>query len=91
MVQKYLHAAGYYTGMIGKWHLGSDPTGFDYWNILPGQGLYHDPVLIEGGKQKKWKGYATDIITDLAIEFIKNRPRDRPFFLCYQHKAPHRS
>lgn len=90
MVQKYLQRAGYYTGMIGKWHLGSDPTGFDYWDILPGQGLYHDPVLIEGGKQKRWKGYATDIITDLAIEFIKNRPREKPFFLCYQHKAPHR-
>ena len=90
MVQKYLQKAGYYTGMIGKWHLGSDPTGFDYWNILPGQGLYHDPVLIEAGKQKKWKGYATDIITDLAIEFVKNRPPEMPFFLCYQHKAPHR-
>src|SRR5262249_4642694 len=43
---KHLQAAGYHTGMIGKWHLGSDPTGFDYWNILPGQGTYFDPVFI---------------------------------------------
>src|SRR5215831_10865930 len=63
---KYLQAAGYHTGMIGKWHLGSDPTGFDYWNILPGQGRYHDPDFIEMGKRKMVKGYATDIITDLS-------------------------
>src|SRR5262249_45890815 len=59
---KYLQAAGYHTGMIGKWHLGTDPTGFDYWSILPGQGVYHDPVLIEMGQKKKIPGYATDII-----------------------------
>src|SRR3954468_21598393 len=90
MVQKYLEQAGYYTGMIGKWHLGSDPTGFDYWSVLPGQGLYYDPVFIEPDGRKKRQSYATDIITDLAIEFLKNRPKDKPFFLCYQHKAPHR-
>jgi arylsulfatase A-like enzyme len=90
MVQKYLQKAGYYTGMIGKWHLGSDPTGFDYWNILPGQGLYHDPVFISSEGKKKLNGYATDLITDMAIEFVKNRPKEKPFFLCYQHKAPHR-
>ena len=87
---KYLQAAGYHTGMIGKWHLGSDPTGFDYWNILPGQGVYHNPVLIEMGQRKKHQGYATDLITDLSIEFLKNCPKDKPFFLMCHHKAPHR-
>jgi arylsulfatase A-like enzyme len=87
---KYLQKAGYHTGMIGKWHLGSDPTGFDYWNILPGQGVYHDPVLIEKGQRKKHTGYATDIITDLSLGFLDQRPKDKPFFLMCHHKAPHR-
>ena len=89
-VAKMLQAGGYHTGMIGKWHLMSDPTGFDYWNILPGQGVYHDPEFIELGQRKKIPGYVTDIITDLSIEFLKNRPRDKPFFLMCHHKAPHR-
>jgi arylsulfatase A-like enzyme len=89
-VAKTLQAAGYHTGMIGKWHLQSDPTGFDHWNILVGQGLYHDPVFIDMGERKKLTGYATDIITDLSIDFLKNRPKDKPFFLMTHHKAPHR-
>jgi arylsulfatase A-like enzyme len=100
MLQKYLQQAGYYTGIIGKWHLGGNnasqpeegrPTGFDYWNILPGQGAYFDPVMIEMGERKKLKGYVTDIITDLAIEFVQKRPQEKPFFLMYHHKAPHRN
>ncbi len=100
LVSKYLQSAGYHTGMIGKWHLGGNdpqrpndgaPTGFDYWNILPGQGAYFDPVMIEMGQRKKLTGYATDIITDLSMEFIKQRPTDKPFFLMYHHKAPHRN
>src|SRR5690349_20104065 len=75
-VAKILQAAGYHTGMIGKWHLISDPTGFDYWDILPGQGAYYDPDFIEMGQRKKMAGYVTDIITDLSIDFLKNRPRD---------------
>jgi arylsulfatase A-like enzyme len=100
LVSKYLQAAGYYTGMVGKWHLGGNnpnrpnegsPTGFDYWNILPGQGAYFDPVMIEMGQRKKLTGYTTDIITDLSMDFIKKRPTDKPFFLMYHHKAPHRN
>ncbi len=87
---KYLQAAGYHTGMIGKWHLGSDPTGFDYWNVLPGQGVYHNPAFIENGKRTKHTGYCTDLIADFSIEFLKNRPKDKPFFLMSHHKAPHR-
>ena len=91
-VAKLLQAAGYHTGMIGKWHLGSDPTGFDYWEILPGQGSYTDPVLYTATGEKKYEGrYATDLITDLAIDFIERRPKDRPFFLMCHHKAPHRN
>jgi arylsulfatase A-like enzyme len=89
-VAKELQQGGYYTGMIGKWHLGSEPTGFDYWNILPGQGVYHNPVLIEMGKTNRHQGYATDLITDFAIQFLEKRPKDKPFFLMCHHKAPHR-
>ena len=100
MLQKYLQQAGYYTSVVGKWHLGANarkrpddgkPTGFDYWNILPGQGAYFDPLFIEMGERKKFKGYTTDIITDLTIDVLKNRPPDKPFFLMYHHKAPHRN
>jgi arylsulfatase A-like enzyme len=89
-VAKYLQSAGYYTGMIGKWHLGSDPTGFDQWSVLPGQGAYFDPDFLVAEGRKKIRGYATDVITDLAIDFLKNRPKDTPFFLMCHHKAPHR-
>ena len=90
LVAKYLQATGYHTGMIGKWHLGSDPTGFDAWTILPGQGVYVDPIFLEPGGPRQIKGYATDVITDLAIDFLDKRPKDKPFFLMYHHKAPHR-
>src|SRR5262249_20970774 len=85
LLQKSLQAAGYHTGMIGKWHLGSDPTGFDYWNILPGQGAYHDPVFIMKDGKKKHTGYCTDIITDFALAFLQDRPKDKPFFLMCHH------
>ncbi len=90
-VAKYLQAAGYHTGMIGKWHLGSDPTGFDSWTILPGQGLYFDPAFLDVHGRRVIKGYVTGIITDLALDFLRERPKDKPFFLMCHHKAPHRS
>lgn len=85
-----LHEAGYYTAMLGKWHLGSDPQGFDDWNILPGQGRYNDPVLYDRDGHRIYRGYVTEVITDLAIDLLKNRPKDKPFFLMCHHKAPHR-
>jgi arylsulfatase A-like enzyme len=90
-VAKYLQAAGYHTGMFGKWHLGSDPTGFDEWAVLPGQGVYVNPAFLDRNGRRVIQGYVSDIITDLAVDFLKNRPKDKPFFLMCHHKAPHRS
>ena len=90
-VARLLQQSGYYTGMIGKWHLGSDPAGFDHWEILPGQGAYMNPVLYTATGEKTYTGrYVTDVVTDLALEFLERRPRDKPFFLMLHHKAPHR-
>lgn len=93
-VQKIMQEDGYQTALIGKWHLGHggihDPTGFDYWNVLPGQGDYHDPKMFEMGEEKDYKGYVTDIITDLSLEWLKDRNKDEPFMLMCHHKAPHR-
>jgi arylsulfatase A-like enzyme len=90
-VARLLQAGGYHTGMIGKWHLGSDPSGFDRWEILPGQGAYTNPVFYSATDEKTYPGrYVTDVITDLGIEFLKSRLRNKPFFLMLHHKAPHR-
>jgi arylsulfatase A-like enzyme len=88
-VARELQRAGYHTGMMGKWHLGGTPTGFDVWRILPGQGRYMNPIFLSPGGSAEIKGYVTDVITDLSLEFLDRRPRDRPFFLMYHHKAPH--
>ncbi len=75
-VARLLQQGGYYTGMIGKWHLGSDPVGFDRWEILPGQGVYNDPVFYTATGETTYTGkYATNVITDLAIDFVEKRPQ----------------
>src|SRR5690606_15302662 len=86
-----MREAGYATALIGKWHLKTDPKGFDYWCVLPGQGAYHDPVMIEMGARKKLPGYTTDIVTDKSIAWLSQRPADKPFLLLCHHKAPHRN
>lgn len=86
---KLLREAGYQTAMIGKWHLASDPTGFDYWHVLPGQGIYFNPPMIEMGRKVKHQGYVTDIITDLSLDWLKRRNPAQPFLLMCHHKATH--
>jgi len=90
-VAKLLHIAGYQTAVVGKWHLISDPQGFDYWNIVPGQGEYYNPVFIENGTRKTVSGYVTNLTTDFAINWLDTRDKSKPFFLMYQQKAPHRN
>jgi len=87
---KLLRAAGYQTALIGKWHLVSEPTGFDEWHILPGQGVYYNPPMIHNGRQVQHQGYVTDLITDLSLGWLRNRDRSRLFLLMCHHKAPHR-
>lgn len=82
---KLLQKAGYQTALVGKWHLSlndakSPPTGFDYWNILPGQGDYYDPDMFEMGERKSHKGYATTIFTEMGLEFLKKRDPDKPLY-----------
>jgi arylsulfatase A-like enzyme len=90
---KYLQKAGFQTAIIGKWHLISNPTGFDHWEILPGQGSYYNPDFIQmDGSKKRAEGYVTDIVTDKALDWLKNgRDKEKPFVLMCQHKAPHRN
>lgn len=88
---KLLQSAGYQTSLIGKWHLQSLPTGFDHWQILIGQGPYYNPRFLVPGDTLQIEGYTTDIITDLALNWLDmQRNTSKPFMLMYQHKAPHR-
>ena len=89
---KLLQKVGYQTAIIGKWHLVSEPTGFDYWNILPDQGDYYNPTFITmSGEHVVEKGYVTDIVTDKAIDWMEEkRNPEKPFALFIHHKACHR-
>ncbi len=89
---KLLQQAGYQTAIIGKWHLQTYPTGFDYWKILPGQGVYYEPRIIDmKGDTATYHGYATDVITDEALQWLQQgRNAAKPFLLMLHHKAPHR-
>ena len=89
---KLLQANGYQTAMIGKWHLVSEPTGFNYWDILIGQGDFYNPKFIKNGERVQREGYATNIVTDLAINWMDSiRDKSKPFCLFIHHKAPHRT
>jgi arylsulfatase A-like enzyme len=89
---KLLRQAGYQTAIVGKWHLGSVPQGFDYWNILIGQGQYYSPTFIDNGDTTVIQGYATQITADLAINWLETlRDKEKPFMLMMHNKAPHRT
>lgn len=89
---KLMKKAGYETAIIGKWHLSSNPTGFDYWEILKGQGKYYNPDFKTSNGVKGRMGYCTTIIADLTLDWLKNkRDPNKPFMLMCQHKAPHRN
>lgn len=89
---KLLRKGGYQTAIIGKWHLKSEPVGFDYWKVLPGQGDYYNPDFRTPNGMERIEGYVTDIVTDLSLEWLRNgRDKSKPFMLMSQHKAPHRA
>jgi arylsulfatase A-like enzyme/lysophospholipase L1-like esterase len=90
---KILQKSGYETAVIGKWHLISNPTGFDYWEVLPDQGSYYNPDFIQmDGSKKRFEGYVTDLVVDKSLDWLKNRKdKSKPFVLMTQQKAPHRN
>ncbi|MGS0527396.1 sulfatase family protein [Zobellia nedashkovskayae] len=91
--QKILRTNGYQTAMIGKIHLPGKMQGFDYWEVLPGQGKYYNPDFITEEGDTNYKGeYVTDVITDRALNWLENeRDQDKPFMMMVHHKAPHRN
>ncbi len=86
---EYLQQAGYQTAMIGKYHLGDDPPGFDYYDILPGQGRYHNPEFLSKAGKHVVQGHVSDIVVDLALKWMDERATDRPFCICINDKATH--
>ncbi|MCH5305037.1 MAG: sulfatase [Rikenella sp.] len=87
---KLLQQRGYQTALIGKWHLISNPTGFDHWEILQGQGYYYNPDFITPEGTHREHGYVTNLITDKGIDYLEHRDRSKPFCLLLHHKAVHR-
>ncbi|MEM9479119.1 MAG: sulfatase [Verrucomicrobiota bacterium] len=89
---KLLQKAGYQTAIYGKSHLKGEPQGYDYWKVLPGQGLYFNPDFFTPDGKIRVEGHCTDIVTDMAVDFLQNkRSGEKPFMLMVQHKAPHRN
>ncbi|WP_420602399.1 sulfatase [Flagellimonas sp.] len=97
-IAKTLSANGYQTAIIGKWHLVGQPEGFDYFNVLPGQGLYWDPVMKtkedwvdghDGTKGIVHKGFSTDVITNMTISHLEKRDEEKPFLMFCNFKATH--
>lgn len=86
-----LRAAGYHTGVVGKWHINTPPEGYDFTAVLPGQGVYFDPPMLVNGSMIAHKGHTDDVIGERALQFLRERPRDKPFCMLFQFKAPHRS
>ena len=88
---KLLQRVGYQTAIVGKWHLESEPTGFDHWLVLPDQGQYYNPDFLGKDGKKSFVGHVTNLTTRFAIEWLERRDAKRPFLLMCQHKAPHRN
>lgn len=88
---KMLRESDYQTAIIGKWHLVCDVQGYDYSEVLIGQGPYYNPQMIRNGQRVQHRGHTTEIITDLSIDWLEKRDKNKPFMLMVQHKAPHRS
>ncbi len=97
-IAKTLSKNGYQTAIIGKWHLVGQPEGFDYFNVLPGQGRYWNPILktkenwadgYDASAGKEYKGFSTDVITDLTIQHLEKRDTNKPFLMFCNFKATH--
>ena len=88
-VAHWLKDAGYATAIVGKWHLKSEPQGFDHWEVLPGQGRYYDPVMLDSEGSTQHTGHSTDVICDRALSWLEGREGNQPFFLMCHFKATH--
>lgn len=93
-VSELMQDAGYQTAIVGKWHMQCEPKGFDFFRIFQGQGEYYNPVFKShdsNGQYIQEQGYATELTTEHAVEFLNQRDPEKPFLLMVHHKAPHRN